>query len=574
MNHSHHPEDESREDDSQVRSIIRQLNEDAPSKEKSREVVVRPDGSKVVRVTRKRRSLISKEEKTRGSRRVFMQGLFAFFLLVAGVTAFFFYRMTTMSGDKYLMNRSEELRLLWGANSVRCTGAVIDGVDLHISNIVAEFPESCMIQRVELSELESEINLGTFFTGIISGDELKVARAHVYLRPTARNLQLPQAVGEDLWRFLRVSCPDFSISFAGDEASPWSIRHSNAYMYRPSSSSPLTVVTLEGGNMQMRGWKSVSIQTAKLHFSQLAIEDFNLTGTTDASSAMTESTKSSITFSGNVPDGGELAGPFYFVADNMNFSEFSEGRFNHFFSARTVRPLSRSATPSTQLRLPLDSTFPQFDGNFHLKDVSISGFPAQQLIVEHIEPVKRKRYLPPTILFASARLQHEGTALSLSFDESGMTERDVITLRGTFLVDERSELSGTLDYGIPALLTHVEYRDGKPDPLFREDGQYAWLSTRVYGPASRPQDDSHELEAIASGERSSRERIPFDDIDLDRVNEFFRTREQLLQQDGATPRPRTDDLPSSSTLAPAQEGDQRLSPGNPFEDKHALDAPF
>ncbi len=589
--HPHHPE-EPEVDDSQVRTIIRQLNEDAPSKEKGREVVVRPDGSKMVRVTKKRRMLISKEEKSRSSRRYFMHLLFAFILLLAGVSGFFFYRMTTMSGEGYLMNRAEELQQLWGATSVRCTGAVIDGVNLHISNVVAEFPEGSMVQRVELSELEAEMDLGSFFTGIISGGELKVARAHIHLHPSARRLQLPQAQGRELWRFLRVSCPDFSVSFAGEEASPWSIRHSNAYMYRPSSSSPMTVVTLEGGNMQMRGWKSVNIQSAKLHFSKLAIEDFTLSGTTDVGDVtLTDSARSTISFSGSLADGAELAGPFYFTADNMNFSEFSAGRFSQFFAARTVRPHLRSGVPTTQMRLPLERPFPQFFGSFHLKDVSLSGFPAQQLIVEHLEPAKRKRYLPPSVLFASVRLEHDGSALTLSFDESGMTERDVITMRGSLRVDEMSELSGTLDYGIPAVLNYVEYRDGKADPIFREDGQFAWLSTTVSGPAARPQDNSHELEAAASVERTARERIPFDDIDLDRVNEFFRNREQMLQGNlpaatpeaasapapAPAPQPAAESAPAeqapaapAQAPAPAPSGDERLSPSGSLSPSSGL----
>ena len=45
---------ENEEDLSQVRSIIKHLNEDKPSKERTREVVVRADGTKVIRVTKKR----------------------------------------------------------------------------------------------------------------------------------------------------------------------------------------------------------------------------------------------------------------------------------------------------------------------------------------------------------------------------------------------------------------------------------------------------------------------------------------------------------------------------------------
>ena len=45
------------EKNSQVRNIINQLNADKPAQEKSREVVTRADGSKVVRVTKRRKVL-------------------------------------------------------------------------------------------------------------------------------------------------------------------------------------------------------------------------------------------------------------------------------------------------------------------------------------------------------------------------------------------------------------------------------------------------------------------------------------------------------------------------------------
>ncbi len=581
MNHHKHHSEEREEDNSQVRSIIRQLNEDAPSKEKSREVVVRPDGRKVVRVTKKRKTLVSQEDKSRHGRRLFMQGFFAVLLLLAGVAAFFFYRMTSMSGDVYLKGCAQELQKVWGASNVRCSGGVIDGVNFHISNIVAEFPESSMIERVELSEIEAEIDLGSFITGVITGDNLNVARAHVHLRSTARQLHMPQALGESLWRFNRVSCPDFSISFAGEASSPWSIRHTSAYMYRPSSGSALTVVTLEGGAMQMRGWKAVNIQSAKIHLSQLAIEDLTLTGTTDTSGAMTESSKTSVVFSGSLADGASLEGPYYVASDNMNFSEFSEGRFNQFFAARTVRPLQRSGSaPTTQMRLPLEHPFPQFSGTFHLKEVSVSGLPALQLIIEHLEPSKRKRYMPPTILFATAQLSREGGAMTLSFDESGMAERDVITLRGNIRVDESSVLSGNLDYGIPAVLTHAEYKDGRPDPIFREAGQLAWVSTTISGLAAHPQDDAHMLDSAANPERGSRERMPFENIDLDRVSDYFRQRGQLPQAEPSAGGSALDEpMPEGGAGAPQPEQgetDSRLAPPtDPFAPTgHALDAPF
>ena len=62
------------EDDrnSQVRSIINQLNADRPSSEKSREVVLRADGTKAVRVVKKRKVMVTNEDKARRARKKFV----------------------------------------------------------------------------------------------------------------------------------------------------------------------------------------------------------------------------------------------------------------------------------------------------------------------------------------------------------------------------------------------------------------------------------------------------------------------------------------------------------------------
>ena len=93
------------DDESQVRNIIRRLNEDRPAQEKSREVVVRADGSKAIRVTKKRKMMMTNEERNRRSRRSFVMILLVGFLVCAAFVVFFMYRMTSMTGSAYLSAR-------------------------------------------------------------------------------------------------------------------------------------------------------------------------------------------------------------------------------------------------------------------------------------------------------------------------------------------------------------------------------------------------------------------------------------------------------------------------------------
>ncbi len=533
---SKHDDDYQGEDErgsSQVRSIIRQLNEDAPAKEKTREVVVRPDGTKVVRVTKKRKVMITQAESRRRSRRMFMYALFVILLALGCVVAFFSYRMSAMSGETYLAEREQELCRLWGASSVRCTGASISGMELRITGIVAEFPEDSMLERVELSDVRGELDISTFFTGVLTGNDVTIARATIQLRGNARELHMPRQVGESVWKFLRYQCPDFSISLGSPDSAPWMLRHCSAYMYYPQPG--MSVLTLDGGVMNLNGWKDIKVKEGKLQLQDLSVEEFSIVGSTD-SAHVSSSSLSTLTISGRIKDGSPLAGPYYIVADNMNFADFTMGRFNQFFKAHVMPPSDRKAPPTALITLPLELEQPVFTGTFNLKDISLSSFPAIRLFCDHIDPAKRKRYLPPAILFGTVRLEQEEGTITMAIDEGEMEERDLITLRGRISVNSANELSGTLDYGLPVLLTHVEYPDAISDPIFQDDRQTAWLCTKLQGAANFPEDDSMEIEARANAARKERPaRTPFHEIDLDRLTEQFNTGNRQAAQPETRP---------------------------------------
>ncbi len=510
------------EDDSQVRSIIRQLNEEKPSKEKSREVVVRPDGTKVIRVVKKRKVLMTNEEKNRRSRRSFMLALLAVLVLMGAFAAFFAIRMSSMSGESYLKEKGQELQEAWGARSVRCFGANIDGMEMEIAGIVAEFPEDSMIEKVELSKVKGDLDTASFFTGVLTGDSLSIARATIQLRANARKLEIPLQKGEDLWKFKRISCDDFNVSVGttGDAASPLSVQGTSAYIYHPSGNKAARVVILRGGMLRLRGWKAVEIREAKMQVTPVALEDIHLRGTTDTSRSKDEDEpQSEISFSGSLTEGADLQGPFMMDSNNMNFSDFTAGRFAQFFTASTVAGSRGHNKPTAQMILPFDRERPEFQGSFRLKDIRITSLPALLLLTEHIEPGKRRQYRPPYIYLGVAQIEPSDGGLALKVSDGDMQERDLLSLRIDLKVNADNEISGSIDYGIPAILTHVEYPDGLADPIFKDDGENAWLSTKVSGMANHPTDDSAAVDQRAEEERRNRPaRTPFDQLNVDMLN--------------------------------------------------------
>lgn len=507
------------DDDSQVRSIIRRLNEDRPATEKSREVVVRADGTKAIRVTKKRKMMMTNEERNRRSRRSFVLVLLCLILLIAAFVGFFMFRMTTMTGTSYLKNQEGKLMQAWGATQVHCSGTSINGMELSIASIVAEFPAGSLLQRVELSDIKASLAASSFLSGKLKADELSIGRANLQLSPEARQMKMPRQNGDDLWQIKRVVCADLNVSFGGNEAdSPVQLRQVPAYMYGSSASR---VVMLNGGLLMLRGWKPISLTEGKMRFTPTSIEDISLRGTTDPTRKKADGRpETTIYMVGTLAGDAPLSGPLMLDSDSMSFTEFTDGDFTHFFSAYTQAFAKGKQKATAYITLPLDTTTPRFSGAFHLKDIRITSFPAMMIFTEHIDPKYRKRYLPPMIMNGVVTLSEADGGLTLAIAENDMVERDLISMRAKVTVDATNQLSGTIDYGLPAILTRVEYPDGLSDPMFREDGRNAWFCTQVSGPANQPTDNAAQLDADAEPQRKLRPaRTPFDQIDVEKLSQ-------------------------------------------------------
>ncbi|MGN0836794.1 MAG: hypothetical protein ACI4OS_05075, partial [Akkermansia sp.] len=395
--HHQHPESEDNET-SQVRGILNRLNDEKPSHERSRELVIRPDGTKVYRVTKRRRVLITEKEKRRSGRMVFLKILMGLALVVVVLLGILSYRMSTMTGKNYIESRISEFQQHWGAENITITGEGINGTTLRLNTLVAEFPKDALIRRVELTDISAELDTLSFFSTALRGNELSIARAKVYLNPDARQLSIPQASGRALWFFRRMKCDDLNLSIGSPENAPVHIKNAPTYLYypRPGNFDNASVI-LSGGTLHLRGMRPLHIAEAKLLLSGQIISDFYVKGSTTASTNLPEQERDKMLIRGHLDADAALAGPFEFDSDNIPFSSFTNSRLEGIFSARTVAQAVSNNHSQAHILLPLDLNEPEFSGVFHLKDICLTGFPAQSCLLEHINSSKRSKYQPARI---------------------------------------------------------------------------------------------------------------------------------------------------------------------------------
>ncbi len=563
---------EEEENLTQVRSIIKHLNEEKPAQERAREVVVRADGSKVVRVTKKRRVMMTKADVRRRNRKHILY-LFAGSLVVLMICgAYLFFRMSTMTSSAYLKEQQTALQQAWGATDVQLEGRGIVGTMLQLNSVVADFPEHSMLQRVELSGIQVRLDMLSFLTGELRGETLEIDRAQIVLR-NGTSMSMPKQTGADRWRFRRMECKDFSVQYADAEQAPLQLKNTQAYLYYPNRARSSSVLMFRGGSVPIKGWSTVRIIEGKAHVSAKGIDDFSLRGTTDSGSDDAEQRRTSISFAGEISEGAALTGPFSVESDNMSFADFTEGRFEEFFTARTVAVSHGKLNGKSTVSFSEGGAAPVFEGEIYLKDISLSSLPALMAIREHIEPAKRRFYNPVSWHRGYARLHNENGEYTVEFAEGALVERDLASLRGKMVLNSSNELSGELHYGIPQALARVEYPDGHPDPIFTPSGEWAVLSTRLKGRGNMPGDDMAEVEARAAIARRARpERVPFDKLDVNQLTD------QILNRQGAagtlTPlapaqevpvkEPATSPLFNSTPVNPFEESEDPFAPSSPF----------
>ncbi len=516
---------EDEEELTQVRSIIRQINEEKPSHTKKREVVVRPDGSKVIRVTKKRRALMTEKEIKHRSRKHVVAFIATLFLIVVSLVVYLLIKMASVSGEEYLQSRVEELRKAWGAESVRVVGAGISGTSLHISSIVAEFPKDCLVEQVEMGDLSAELDTEAFLREIALADVLRVKRVNIILRSEIEQMKMPLSNGDALWQFDRVECEDFSVSMGRGEHVRLALRNSTAHLYYPRKGRDNCVVAVKGGSLLVPNWQTIYVLDAKVHLSPVALEDLYLEGSVEVPSKEAEAQRSSLTLRTRIANGDRLDRDFQMAAYNMPFSDFTNGRFETFLTART----STAKTEELPSLVSFTPAGPVFHGDFELEKIIVTSFPAITAMLEHVEPLKRRQYLPPLVESGRVSLSVNDGGMVLEMKEKRVATRDRLSLKGRIEISPENVLSGELAYGLPGILTRAEYTDGQPDPIFEDKGEWTWLSTTLKGFANKPDDNMAEIEARAAEARKSRpERMQFDALDVNKLSEQLKSEDALF----------------------------------------------
>lgn len=496
-----------------VSHIIEQMHQEHPSKIKSKEVVIDKDGKKKVRVVKKRRVSISNATaRKKQPGKWFGLGIALILLLLIGGAGFFAWRVSSMNGESYAEKQQNALKETWNAASVSLSHLGMDGFNLSISQLKAEFPESYPIARIECTGLSAPLSLRSYFSGVLSGNELEISRMDVILRDNFKVMTTPHLAGEILWQFDRIRCKDLNIRFETEKQGSFSLRTPSAYVYSPNSQRGAHSLVIQGGTLKLRGWPAIDIQESHILSTYNGLEEITLKGSIDMGEiGIVQEDKAEISMKGSILEGKPVEGEFTLISSNLDLSYLTQKKFTSIITAKTrLKATTGVATDQQQLSMTLPATAatgellpPVFNGKVLLKNIRLDNrrLPAIPLLMQHVESNRRDKYSPPTFQMGSARIIQQGEKVSIEILQDDLSDPAVLTVQGKITVDKDGILSGFLHYGLPLRISQAEYR-GESDPLFEEIARLAWLYTRLSGTADAPTDNADALDQKAAAARA------------------------------------------------------------------------
>ncbi|MFI3242879.1 MAG: hypothetical protein R3Y56_01345 [Akkermansia sp.] len=494
------------QNESQVREIIDQLNEEHPSKERSREVVVRKDGSKVVRVQKKRRVTISEQDKNRRSRKKYILLFLAFFALLIFSAAFIGLKVSMMGGTQYLNDRKDEIRVAFQAESIEMEGAKIEGLNVHIAKLVLRYPASSQVERVELESVGGSFDVLGVVHNKMMFESLNISKATLVMREGATQIQAPATVLSGICSFTRVDCKAFNLYIGDYLTSPVSVYDTNAYLYYPDHDKDKIVFSCRGGQFVVKDWLEFDIKDLRAAFLEGGKIDLSADLTMLLENTKEEGKKERrLEMRKQLHEGENFYGPYTFICSNIPIADLTKARLLPFFSATTKMMSAKEEDENhSTITFSDKAETPTIKADLAVGNVSWYHLPALQEIQKHVESSKRSLYAKLLIPYGRIHLDSSPEGISLSFKETEMSEPYSVVLVGSLHVAADGALTGSLEYGVPASLTRREYSDGLSDPIFNEEGSLAWLRTDVSGTNVMPEDNSLDLHLAAEEARQSR----------------------------------------------------------------------
>ena len=481
--------------------IIARLDKNTKGEEsenETREVVSLEDGTKVVRVRRRKRKH-DHETFKKVERRWAMPAFFLFLVLLfvglLSAVGFVYYKVTKMATLEYKTQLEKEWASEWGATAVEVGAVSATPFELVARDIKVQFPASSALSKVEISYANAKINPISFFTARYWGDSLSLGASSVRLNLSSSqfkplNIQDPvKAFGSS---FARVQCSSLQVDVYQDERLILQGHKMEADLQVKEDASLL--MYLNSGDMSLGALPKASLDSGLVKVKNGAIELFD-------TKFKNEKTSGQWFLRGSYKEQQNLKKLFRMEAQLMPLSQVIGDRLALLFSGL----ISFEETNVSFGESPLNFPFYKIEGkvqSLFIRRFSFLGCLSQMYASETYRTKAQFISVHPLEIVSN----EEGVSL-VNID---IKESNLMALSGELTLGTADKIVGKLEVGVP---DNLALRDEITEvhPIFkRESGSYYWFPVTISGKVSEPLDgsldDYKKAEAVRLEKKSLQKR--------------------------------------------------------------------
>lgn len=487
---------------------MRQLHEsDSRGVERRREVVVRADGTKVIRVEKRRRSY-NDEQREAGkaslNNKRFLIGLCILVLLLVGALAgTYMYRLTSFNTEEFSSRLQQELSDSWGAE-VEVSGVAMDGLSLKASRIKITFPEDSCLSFVTLSGISGELSATAVFLGKIKGETLNISGAMVGLRPGYSRFAVPQTGKKLPFVFQRYTAPRLEVGYAHatekftleKNEGPFYLTAEAYIRSSMAAAGEEYVLDLSQQKLKIKGWPVMDMDAGSIIINDEGIKQLTFSGSLDKGRLFNKAgDMSPCMITGNLRLGADFTyRAWTLTGRNFDLSQVVGDGFSSFLK---VQMGEQEVEDKQQLKL--DFALPVLASQ---KKPSLKGYSGSvikatmmRLPVFRLLPVMTARktesalpYSSPVFTSGSFLLESDGTDQSASLTEISLFEQGFLGVTGS-LYWNGGQVKGELLFKIPSYMVN----SARVPSGVRQEGREMVFSVQVSGTTTFPEDNSGNM---------------------------------------------------------------------------------
>lgn len=451
------------------------------------ELVIREDGTQVVRMRRKKRRSnqpIETERKSQIKFRILQISALLILLLLAlfGASSAIIFANSALFRE----GLSKKIAASSGA-SAELHQFRMNPTSANAAALTLTWPDDNSLESLALRGLKADISPISFLGKSMIGKEVSAAEGTLILRISSSNLQpkeFPSPKEISPVRFGHYMIPKFHIMIGDPTSASIRLRDSEA-TFLPQNPAQHPQLLLTRGDVSITGWPKLRMERSHIELRGMDAEIVSMRLKHENDSGGTFQLSGTIS-----PHDKNRASTLAVQLQSFLLSGITGPRLDRLFSGRidTLPSTSSNFLTFTPGQIPASSLSVTFS-NAVTSTIDVGGFP----FLSALSKSMNDKWFANPVFDSEIRGILRRIDGSVTISDLNLESKDRMALRGTIAVTPHGELSGELEVGIAEGMIKTSENQRLESAFSPPKEGFRWITLKIGGNTKTPTDNFKEL---------------------------------------------------------------------------------